>query len=191
MALGEPPGQMEVAASGGRLNVVVDTCCCEPEISSTLEPLAPGLVAASTQVRLIVDRGSSGRRTPRKEAAMDTLVERCAGLDVHQKSVTACVRLPDEIGGRGLRLGRSRRRRQACSPCTTGWRATGSPASGSSRRGCTGSRSSISWGLEVSRARQAPRCYVPLLDTRSSVHRSKQRGRLARKPTYRLIAHHR
>lgn len=31
---------------------------------------------------------------------MDTLVERCAGLDVHQKSVTACVRLPNEAGGR-------------------------------------------------------------------------------------------
>ncbi len=31
---------------------------------------------------------------------MDTLIERCAGLDVHQKSVTACVRLPDEGGER-------------------------------------------------------------------------------------------
>jgi len=31
---------------------------------------------------------------------METLVERCAGLDVHQKSVTACVRLPDGTGGR-------------------------------------------------------------------------------------------
>lgn len=31
---------------------------------------------------------------------MDTLVEHCAGLDVHQKSVTACVRVPDEAGGR-------------------------------------------------------------------------------------------
>ena len=26
---------------------------------------------------------------------METLVERCAGLDVHKDSVTACVRVPD------------------------------------------------------------------------------------------------
>ncbi len=31
---------------------------------------------------------------------MDQLVERCAGLDVHQASVTACVRFPKEGGGR-------------------------------------------------------------------------------------------
>jgi transposase len=31
---------------------------------------------------------------------METLVERCAGLDVHKDSVTACVRVPDDHGGR-------------------------------------------------------------------------------------------
>jgi hypothetical protein len=31
---------------------------------------------------------------------VDTLVERCAGLDVHKDSVTACVRVPDGHGGR-------------------------------------------------------------------------------------------
>jgi transposase len=31
---------------------------------------------------------------------METLVERCAGLDVHKDSVTACVRVPDGHGGR-------------------------------------------------------------------------------------------
>jgi len=31
---------------------------------------------------------------------MDTMVERCAGLDVHQRSVTACVRVPGEGGER-------------------------------------------------------------------------------------------
>jgi transposase len=31
---------------------------------------------------------------------METLVERCAGLDVHKGSVTACVRVPDGHGGR-------------------------------------------------------------------------------------------
>ena len=31
---------------------------------------------------------------------METLVERCVGLDVHKDSVTACVRVPDGQGGR-------------------------------------------------------------------------------------------
>ena len=31
---------------------------------------------------------------------METLVERCAGLEVHKDSVTACVRVPDGHGGR-------------------------------------------------------------------------------------------
>ena len=31
---------------------------------------------------------------------METLVARCAGLDVHKDSVTACVRVPGEDGGR-------------------------------------------------------------------------------------------
>ena len=31
---------------------------------------------------------------------METLVERCAGLDVHKDSVTACVRVPDSHAGR-------------------------------------------------------------------------------------------
>jgi transposase len=35
-----------------------------------------------------------------KEARVDRLVERCAGLDVHKASVVACVRTPDERGGR-------------------------------------------------------------------------------------------
>ena len=31
---------------------------------------------------------------------METLVERCAGLDVHKDSVTVCVRVPDSHAGR-------------------------------------------------------------------------------------------
>src|SRR5215207_10707658 len=31
---------------------------------------------------------------------VETLVARCAGLDVHKDSVTACVRVPDGHGGR-------------------------------------------------------------------------------------------
>jgi transposase len=31
---------------------------------------------------------------------MERLLERCAALDVHQASVSVCVRLPDDDGGR-------------------------------------------------------------------------------------------
>ncbi|HEX9236502.1 MAG TPA: hypothetical protein VF972_09515 [Actinomycetota bacterium] len=31
---------------------------------------------------------------------MDRLIERCAGLDVHKATVTACVRVPGEAGAR-------------------------------------------------------------------------------------------
>jgi hypothetical protein len=36
---------------------------------------------------------------------METLIERCAGLDVHKASVTACVRCRDPIGLGGARPG--------------------------------------------------------------------------------------
>jgi transposase len=32
----------------------------------------------------------------RRETDVERIVERCAGLDVHKSSVTACVRIPDE-----------------------------------------------------------------------------------------------
>jgi transposase len=32
---------------------------------------------------------------------MDVIVDRCAGLDVHKKTVMATVRMPDGQGGRG------------------------------------------------------------------------------------------
>jgi transposase len=35
-----------------------------------------------------------------EEAAMERLIERCAGLDVHKASVTATVRVPGDQGGR-------------------------------------------------------------------------------------------
>ena len=37
---------------------------------------------------------------------METLVARCAGLDVHKDSVTACVRVPDGHGGRHAEIRR-------------------------------------------------------------------------------------
>jgi transposase len=36
-----------------------------------------------------------------KEAPMDVIVDRCAGLDVHKKTVMATIRTPDGRGGRG------------------------------------------------------------------------------------------
>jgi transposase len=35
-----------------------------------------------------------------KGDAVEVIVARCAGLDVHKKQVTACIRIPDETGGR-------------------------------------------------------------------------------------------
>jgi transposase len=35
-----------------------------------------------------------------EEQRVETLVARCAGLDVHKDSVTACVRVPGDDGGR-------------------------------------------------------------------------------------------
>ena len=35
---------------------------------------------------------------------MDVMVERCAGLDVHKRTVMACVRAPDGSGGRRQEL---------------------------------------------------------------------------------------
>lgn len=59
---------------------------------------------------------------------METLVERCAGLDVHKGSVTACVWVPDGHGGRHAET-----RRFTTTTTTTaglmcwprGWPATG------------------------------------------------------------------
>jgi hypothetical protein len=31
---------------------------------------------------------------------MDRLIERCSMLDIHESQITACVRVPDEHGGR-------------------------------------------------------------------------------------------
>ena len=35
---------------------------------------------------------------------MDRVLERCAGLDVHKKTVTACVRVPGISGGRAQHI---------------------------------------------------------------------------------------
>ena len=68
-------------------------------MSMTLECRAPEIVATSTYPRLpeatllrpvVTDDGEEG--------AMDVVVARCAGLDVHKDTVVACVRLPGPDG---------------------------------------------------------------------------------------------
>jgi transposase len=36
---------------------------------------------------------------------MDRLIERCAMLDIHKSQITACVRVPDDAGGRRQEIG--------------------------------------------------------------------------------------
>src|SRR5215218_8810012 len=78
--------------------------CCEPGFSRTQGPRAPPTVAASTIPRLFMKRppGMATRAgaAPREgSVAIKRLIERCAGLDVHKKSVTACVRVPGPGAG--------------------------------------------------------------------------------------------
>ena len=56
---------------------------------------------------------------------METLVARCAGLDVHKDSVTACVRVPDGRGGRYAATRRFARTTAGLVLLASGWRATG------------------------------------------------------------------
>lgn len=56
------------------------------------------LTPGSTRGRRIVFPMSILARPAKEEQAMDVIVKRCVGLDVHKKSVTACVRVLDEAG---------------------------------------------------------------------------------------------
>src|SRR5680860_1383691 len=84
----------------GRLVDVGSPWCREPVASVTWGPQAPRTAAASANPRFFNERSlqaTSYRRPRRWEAEMDTLVERCGGLDVHKAQVTATVRI-DERG---------------------------------------------------------------------------------------------
>src|SRR5512139_2207190 len=64
------------------------------ESASSLNPGAAGTPPCChehAKQTLYLARSSGGRRT---EDAMDVIVERCAGLDVHKATVTVCVRYP-------------------------------------------------------------------------------------------------
>jgi transposase len=56
---------------------------------------------------------------------VETLVERCAGLDVHKGSVTACVRVPDGHGGRYAETRRFATTTAGLMCWPSGWPATG------------------------------------------------------------------
>src|SRR4051794_41470614 len=65
-------------------------------------PRAPRTVARplgrSTHPRLRLS-GAPRRRRPQREAIMDVLYARCAGLDIHRDTIVACVRLAEAGGG--------------------------------------------------------------------------------------------
>jgi transposase len=56
---------------------------------------------------------------------VETLVERCAGLDVHKGSVTACVRVPGGHGGRYAEARRFATTTAGLMCWPSGWPATG------------------------------------------------------------------
>src|SRR5687768_10860006 len=69
---------------------------CESVRSVTREAKEPRIVAASTPSRVCVTVSSD----PAMEDAMESIIARCAGLDVHQATVVATVRVPADDGGR-------------------------------------------------------------------------------------------
>src|SRR5688572_25643178 len=80
--------------------------CREPGKSMTWRSGAPGRAASSANFRLLDRQASAGWPTPFSHvggAAMDQLVQRCAGLDVHRDTVVATVRRPRPGGGRATK----------------------------------------------------------------------------------------
>ena len=73
----------------------------ESAMSLTWALSAPRIVAVSTQSRVVMRRRlrATAIFNP-EEDAMEQLIERCAGLDVHKETVAVCVRLPDAAGTR-------------------------------------------------------------------------------------------
>src|SRR6266568_211811 len=78
LGAGEPVQQSDAGASG------TPKCCYEHATQTPCKEAPPG-----------VDPCRQGGRSP-----MDQLIERCAGLDVHKKTVAACLRVPGPQGER-------------------------------------------------------------------------------------------
>lgn len=77
--------------------------CCEPERQSgpdiaTRPKLLPSICSASTRSRLFSFPMSSPVMRFVEETLMETVVQCCAGLDVHKKTVVACVRRLESNG---------------------------------------------------------------------------------------------
>src|SRR5919106_3018884 len=69
----------------------------QSELTATRELQEPRIVASSTSSTVSPDELL---RTAPAGGAMTSIIDRCAGLDVHKATVMATVRLPDEVGGR-------------------------------------------------------------------------------------------
>src|SRR5437870_7410097 len=94
MALYGHPELMEIPPAVRRRRCALVPA--RPSMSKTREPRVLRTVATSTHLRLRDERllrTAEGR-------SMDTLIERCGGLDVHKDTVVACVRVPARGGGR-------------------------------------------------------------------------------------------
>jgi Transposase len=78
----EPVQQCDAGASG------TPNCC-----------LTRARTPDSLEKRLLLaTKREHGRRQKGRETDVERIIERCAGLDVHKASVTACVRILDEDG---------------------------------------------------------------------------------------------
>ena len=69
-----------------------DAWYCESAMSLTWELPVPPIVALSTQSRVVRKRLLRATAVPNQEEdAMEQLIARCAGLDVHKETVVVCV----------------------------------------------------------------------------------------------------
>jgi Transposase len=66
----------------------------------TWEHPAPRIVASSTASKLVITIAPPGPGASRREGAMERVIERGCGLDVHKKSIAACVRISGVKGQR-------------------------------------------------------------------------------------------
>src|SRR5687768_13256662 len=89
---------MKIGYHGGGARpgtVAFDLVPAESTRSMTWERSAPRTVASSTPSRLVNEDAPPGAHPrPRGGDAMERLIERGCGVDVHRDTVVACVRVP-------------------------------------------------------------------------------------------------
>ena len=88
---------------------------------------APRSGVVSTDLRLVIIRllRTAPLVSRVEEAAVERLIERCAGLDVDKASVTATVGVPGDQGGRQTKTRTFRTRRRGWCCWGIGWLASG------------------------------------------------------------------